>query len=320
MMKILIVCSGNAPDFNFEIHHAFISDQVIAISHTDSSIQFDYFFINGKGIKGYLLNRSMLFKKIRSFLPDIIHAHFAFSGLLSNLQRHIPVITTFHGSDINFVKNRLIAQATVILDSRSIFISEKLYNLTYFKKNGKIIPCGVDLEIFNPLNKELALNESNLDPTKKYILFSSHFDNKIKNYNLLKEAISQIGDPAIKIIELKGYSRKEVSLLMNVADVCIMTSFSEGSPQFIKEAMACNRPIVSTDVGDVKWIFGTTDGCYCSSFDPSDVENKIKLALQFSAAKGQTNGRQRIIDLGLDNKIIAERIIDVYNSVLENKN
>ena len=77
----------------------------------------------------------------------------------------------------------------------------------------------------------------------------------------------------------------------------ILTSFSEGSPQIIKESMACNCPIVSTDVGDVRDVIGETEGCYICSYDPKDVADKIKLALTYSEEKGRTNGRKRIIEL-----------------------
>ena len=77
--------------------------------------------------------------------------------------------------------------------------------------------------------------------------------------------------------------------------------------------MACNCPIVSTDVGDVKEVIGNTDGCYICSYDPGDVADKIKKALDFGQ---RTDGREKIKHL--DKKIIAQEIIGVYNKVLDN--
>ena len=79
--------------------------------------------------------------------------------------------------------------------------------------------------------------------------------------------------------------------------------------------MACNCPIVTTDVGDVLWLLGDTEGCYITSFEPADVADKIKKAIEFSQIKGRTNGRNQIIDLGLDSESVARRVVEVYNKV-----
>lgn len=320
MTKVLIVCSGNAPNFQLEADQAFIYDQVNAISKNYPEINFDYFFIQGKGIKGYLSNFQRLKRQIKAQKFDVIHAHFGLAGLLANLQRSVPVICTFHGSDINILKNRIVSALATILSRQTIFVSDKLYRKAIFKKNKNIIPCGVDFEIFKPLNKELAKQRMNLNSSKNYILFSSSFSNKIKNYQLLKEARGLLKNRNIEILELKGYSREEVALLLNAADICVMTSFSEGSPQFIKEALACNCPIVSTNVGDVQEVFGNTKGCYITTYEVDDVIVKIKLALDFADTIGKTQGRKRIIELGLVSESVAKRVAEVYRKVLSKNN
>ncbi len=92
----------------------------------------------------------------------------------------------------------------------------------------------------------------------------------------------------------------------------MLTSYNEGSPNVIKEAMACNMPIVSTNVGDVKEVVGKTKGCYITSFEPEDVAEKIKLALEFGK---RTIGRDDIKHL--ESSVIAKKIINVYKSVLK---
>lgn len=81
--------------------------------------------------------------------------------------------------------------------------------------------------------------------------------------------------------------------------------------------MACNCPVVSTDVGDVKYIFGNTVGYFLGTFNPNDFAETINKAIRFSNSEGKTEGRRRIIDLDIDTDGIAERITMVYKKVLK---
>jgi len=113
---------------------------------------------------------------------------------------------------------------------------------------------------------------------------------------------------------IKNTDQNIIPYYMSAADILILTSLWEGSPNVIKEAMACNCPIVSTDVGDVKEIIRKTDGCYIASYDVVDVADKVGKALSFGR---RTNGRQNIKHL--DNNIIADKIISLYRLVLSKK-
>ena len=185
-----------------------------------------------------------------------------------------------------------------------------------FSKKLTVIPCGVDIDTFSTVKKQIAHKEMKLPDDKINLLFSAKFDYYEKNYPLAEKVLKKLGD-RFNLVELKEYSRTQVNLLLNGCDIALMTSISEGSPQFIKEAMACNCPIVSTDVGDVLEVIGRTDGCYISSFDPDDIAEKIQFAVEYSQSKGRTNGREHIIKLGLDSETIADRIIEVYKKALK---
>jgi glycosyltransferase involved in cell wall biosynthesis len=119
----------------------------------------------------------------------------------------------------------------------------------------------------------------------------------------------------IELLELKGYSRKQVNLLMNACDVGLLTSVREGSPMVVKEMMCVNRQIVSTDVGDVKIVCNGISGCYVTGFDPGDIAEKITAALRHSRTEGRTKGRERIFQLGLDGRTIAEKVFQIYRQV-----
>jgi len=313
-MKILIVCSGNAPDFEFTRNQAFIYDQIEAIKSVAPEVHFETFFIQGRGFIGYLKSRKKLLLKIRQSNFHCLHAHFSLSGLLANLQTRLPVVATFHGSDINFFKNRIISFIVGLLSRRTIYVSTKLLNkaVCVSKTKSTVIPCGVNFDLFKPVSQADARVKLGLSFDKTYILFSSGFYIKVKNYSLAKKALEKLSRFNVEILELQGYSRIDVALLFSAVDVALMTSFSEGSPQFIKEAMACNCPVVSTDVGDICEVFGNTEGCYLTSFDPQDVAEKIEKALAYGK---RTNGRKNIQHL--DNAVIAEKIIQVYRSAVK---
>ncbi|AFN75909.1 glycosyl transferase group 1 [Melioribacter roseus P3M-2] len=313
-MKVLIVCSGNAPDFNFQIHQAFIYEQIETVKRY-YHIDYDKFFIKGKGIRGYLKNLPSLKNKIKNYKPDIVHAHFGLSGLLANMQRSIPVILTLHGSDLNINEARKYSVIAKLLSKATIIVSEKMLIYVKKKNNDYIIPCGVDLEKFYPIAKNESRERLGWGKDKVYVLFSSRFDNEVKNFNLAKKSLELLDNLNIEIVELKNRSREEVNLLLNAVDLLLLTSFSEGSPQIIKEAMACNCPVVTTDVGDIKEMIGDTEGCYITSFDPKDVAEKIKLAIHFARTKGRTNGKAKIGKY--DNHVIAKQIYEVYQRVLD---
>lgn len=305
-MNVLFVCSGNEGEIK-----PFIIEQANSLEKLGVKVSF--YVITGKGFLGYLKNLRFFKSKLKSLDIELIHAHYGLSGLLSTLQWKVPVVITFHGSDINIWWVRIFSLFASRLASKSIFVSKKLSEQLRVK-DAEIIPCGVNTEKFIVADKITAREKLGLDSNKNIILFASRFDNKVKNYELAKNATDLIGNNH-KLIELKGYSREELNLLLNAADLLLLTSHSEGSPQIIKEAMACNCPIVATDVGDIKEVISNTDGCYLSSFDPEDVSNKVKNIL---SKKSRTMGREKIMNL--DNKLIAERIVSVYKNILRTKN
>lgn len=311
-MRVLFVCSGNSGSIS-----PFVKEQAEEIRNAGNFV--DYFLIEGKGALGYLKNLKKYKQKIKEFSPDLIHAHYGLSGLFANLQHKIQVVTTFHGSDVWVFKlNKHISNLAHRLSAHSIVVEKKMVLQFKNLKKTSTIPCAVDTETFIPIKKDIARNQLDRKCIKKdkvNVLFSSRFDYYEKNYPLAKSAIKLLGHK-YNLIELKGFSRSEVNLLLNAADIALMTSLSEGSPQFIKEAMACNCPIVSTDVGDVREVFGYTDGCFVCESTPEDVATKIEMALNFSVTKGRTTGRNRILELKLSSPDIAQKVLNVYQSVL----
>ena len=227
------------------------------------------------------------------------------------MQRKVPVIITFHGSDINLDSVRPFSVIASKLSKYNIFVSDKILKKIKVNGNSAVIPCGIDLDVFYPLEMKKAREILKMNPDKKYILFSSSFDRAEKNSSLAFSAVNKL-KLNCELLELKNRSREEVNLLLNACDLLLLTSFTEGSPQVIKEAMACNCPIVTTDVGDIREVINGTDGCYITSFEPEDIAEKINLALQFN---GRTNGREKIKHF--DNQLIAKKVYNVYKQIVK---
>lgn len=303
-MKILVVASYNKNSFA-----PFIVEQAEVLKQLGCEI--DYFGVVGKGIKGYLSALGGLRKKIKSFKPDMIHAHYGLSGLLANLQRSVLVVTTYHGSDINLPKVLRLSKLAMKLSAWNIFVSKKNVDIAQPKKNYLLLPCGVNLPYYNESEISAVKEKLNWNPNKKYILFAGAFDNRVKNAKLAQESVSLLENA--ELIELKGYTREQVTALFYAVDAFLMTSFTEGSPQVVKEAMACGCPIVSVDVGDVAERIEGLDGCYIAERNPQDIANKLNKVLSLNS---RTKGRERIIELGLTNDLVAKKLIEIYKNIL----
>ncbi len=307
-MKILIVCSKNAGYIS-----PFVTEQAKALMQ--QGVEIDYSPIIGKGFWGYLKNYFSLKNKIKSFKPDLIHAHYGLSGALAVIQRMVPVVITFHDGETHTIVANIISSTASLFAVHNIYVAQHIYDRCYFKNKIKytILACGIDFQNIEITEKTEALNETGLDKNKKHIIFGGAFDNLRKNYPLVKEAVALLPELDIHVIEMKGLNRVQISKLMCAADLFILPSKSEGSPQALKEAMACNCPIVATDIADIKYLFGKLEGCYLCSYDPKVVAKKIKLAFDFN---NRTKGRDRIIELGLDDETVAKRILEIYGRLV----
>ena len=332
-MKILIV--GNNKPGHFA---PFVEEQARALQQQGCEVVF--FGVQGKGIMGYLRCLPALKRAIKQHQPDLIHAHYGLSGLLANLQRRVPVVTTYHGSDINKPNILRFSKIAMRLSAHNIFVSQRNVTLalspnsliTYrLKKRYTLLPCGVNLTDDQLLSRSEARTALGIDEHAQIVLFAGAFANAVKDAPLAKEAVAMIHahpisgndfkdikdlkEDALRLQELRGYTRAEVNQWMCAANCLLMTSKTEGSPQVIKEAMACGCPIVSVDVGDVAERVSGVEGCYVvSSREPAAIAEALQQALAFS---GKTNGRQRIIEMGLSNEQVAERLMAIYERLLE---
>ena len=320
-MKILEVSRYNE---NFADHQLpFVTEQ--GESLRKAGCQVDYFLIRGNYVKAV----GALKAKIREFKPDIVHAHYGLSAIVAELQNEVPVVTTFHNGETYRWYINLLTSFFSLRAKHVIYVAQHIYDLVFFKaKNYSIIPCGVSLEDCFLMDKAEARKQLGWDAKKKYVMFGGAFDNLRKNYPLLREAVDLIeeNNENIEIVEMRGLSREECVLRMNACDVFALPTKNEGSPQALKEAMACNCPIVATDVADIKHLLGDLPGHYvlpnkkgnCAWWkgDEHSAEELAELLKQALSFEGRTEGRKRIVELGYTNELVAKQIIKIYREIL----
>lgn len=293
-------------------------------------IDLDYFTTKGRGIKGYLKSIGVLKKYLKENTYDLIHAHYALSGWVAVLARPlgaaVPVVVSFMGCDVygdvtaagkrtgylNIILAKLLQPFVRVI----IVKSRGLADYVYMKKKCHIIPNGVDFERFKPMDKNQCREQLNLSPKENIVLFPADPADPRKNVRLVKEAVEIMnnpGDSPVTLFTPYPVEPAEVPVYLNAADVVVLTSFLEGSPNVVKEAMACNRPVVATDVGDVKEVLADTGGCFVTPFDPRDTAEALKKALDFGKRSKITTGRRTIAHL--EETVIADKITAIYEKL-----
>jgi glycosyltransferase involved in cell wall biosynthesis len=323
-MKVLFVSSGNS----FYGISPIVARQGISLEK--KGIEIEYYGIKGHGLKGYFRNIFLLRRFTKLSKPDIIHAHYGLSAIVAFLARRgKKLVVSFMGSDvlgsedINWVNN-FISKVSIIINKflakfsyhHIIVKSEEMLQKFSKSYNVSLIPNGIDINDFYFTGKKEAREELKLNAEEKIVLFISNPERPEKNYNLALAAI-KLSDYKISMIPIFNISSDRLKYYYSAADVLIMTSLYEGSPNVVKEAMACDCPVVATDVGNVRWLFGETHGYYITSFDPVNIADSIKLAIDFREKQGKTKGRERITELGLDSETVAGEIVEVYKKVLK---
>lgn len=317
-MKVLFVSSGN----NKYGIVPFIKSQGESLKA--NGVDLDYFTIKGKGIKGYLANIKPLKEKIKKGKYDVVHSHYTFCGWVSLIadikSKHV---ISFMGSDtygeydengrrsLSSLYIVFLAKLLQIFVKAIIVKSQNLAEYVHAKKKLNIVPNGVNFEKFYYIEKETARDKLGLDQKKKIILFLSDPKNKRKNFKLLAAAYSLVKHKNTKILQPFPVDPDLVPFFINACDVLVQPSVQEGSSNLVKEAMACNCPVISTDSGDAVEVIGETDNCAITEFNPKDLASKIEKVI---SCADRTNGRENIKHLEIN--AVAQKIIKIYESIL----
>lgn len=303
-MRVLFVSSGRGGD----VGHV-VKNQGESLKRAGTEV--DYLTIS-PGFSGYLRAVSGIKKTFNKGGYDLIHVHYSLSALSATLAGVKPIVVSLMGSDV-FIPWLLRVILRVLSEKRwdaTIVKTDEMKKRLGLKK-AHVVPNGVDTDRFAPAGKVEARKHLNLIPDTKLVLFIAAKNRPEKNLPLAINAVESLNDGSVHFIHLYNTPNKEIPHYLNAADLLLLTSSREGSVNVIKEAMACNCPIVSTDVGDVRWVTSGTEGCYISGNDHASIEENIRKAFSF---RGRTDGRVKIFELGLDSGSVAQKVIDIYQT------
>ena len=180
----------------------------------------------------------------------------------------------------------------------------------------EVVPNGVDIEAFQPIEREAACKALTIPSDGFHVLFPGNPKNPRKGYPLATAAIAiaekTLGKP-IRLLALSGVAIEQVPLYMNACHAMLMTSFIEGSPNVVKEAMATNLPIIGVPVGDVHQLLEGVENCSRCSRDPAEIGNALARTL---LTNKRSTGRSAILARGLDLKSVSQRIASIYRQSL----
>lgn len=314
-----------------EAPHAgrFIEQQIKALRR--AGMELNVLLVNRekKGMSVYTSLPAALRKAIDQFKPDLVHV--MYGGIMSRIASAVihdrPVIVTFHGSDLlgQRVKDplRRVFSALGVLASRQaarrcegiVAVAEHLVkrlpqNIPSSKV--RVIPCGIDLDLFKPLDRALCRQQLGWDQDGFHVLFQATGD-PIKRPELAVasvECLKKLGGKT-DLHYLCGIEYEQVPIWINASDVLLVTSRHEGSPTIVKEALACNLPIVSVMVGDVPQRLQGLDGCHLAAADAFDLAQKLR---QVRMHPVQIAGRAAVHSASSEHS--AKRLVEFYEHVM----
>ena len=308
-MKVLFIASGNKLVGRVS---AFVQSQYDSLEK--EGMEMLLYPVVGHGWKGYLRNFRKLRRLILKEKPDVVHAHYSSCGYLSALaamgQKTKKVVSILGSFPTESRKLKFVRFCVDHVWHVTIVKSER--TRAQLDRDLPVIPNGVDLGLFPLLGQQEAKEKVGFDKDGKYVIFVSDPSRPEKQFDLARAAVERLHDDDVHLVPVFNKPHAEVVAYMCAADALIMTSANEGSPNVIKEAMACNCPIVVTDVGDVRWVTEGVGGTYVSdTFEPEELAGLLNKALEFGA---RTQGRKRIVDLGLTSELVAQKLIQIYTA------
>ncbi len=298
---VLFVCSGN------RLGHctAAIMGQQRALE--ESGVRVSFFYIRGGGVGSYIKSVFRLRRLLKEDGFYVIHAHYGLSAVVASLAGARPLIVSLMGSDVYGLRwiRGMVRFFAAHIWPVTIVKSEQMVGKLNLN-NLKVIPNGVDFSLFREVPKRESRQKAGFH-SAVHILWPADPLRDVKNFGLARAAIKMLKTEGCELSVIKYKGLEEMPEFYNAADVVLVTSRWEGSPNVVKEALACNIPVVSTAVGDVeKWLSGI-EGCKVCDSDALSIARGLEYALTF---KGRIRAREQISEL--DNRLVIEELLNIY--------
>ena len=323
-LKILMVVA-DLPSKKDPSFQPFVKSQIQSIIELGHEVQ----ICNIKGPDAwhhYFTTAPDLFRQARSFKPDVVHSHFSYCAFTALSTLPFPQVVSFMGDDLlgDFKENgRKTVRSyvhkpiawLVILATSQVIVKNKEMAEYVRHPYVNVIPNGVDFKVFYPIDKETARQKLNLNTDRRYIIFPGDIKDETKRFSLANAACKILRsryklDHDLLIMRTKP--QNELNFYFNAADAMVFTSWSEGSPNVIKEAMACNTPLVSVFVGDVEDVIANTKNCFVVQDNPEIIARHLYQVLESGE---RSNGRDTVGHLAL--RKVARRVERVYYKAIQ---
>lgn len=312
------------PDGGNKVSMIFAHRQMNSLKAT--SIDVGVFMLKSRTSLKMLCSNMIAFRqKIAMFKPDVVHAHYGtMTSFFCALGTNKPLVLTFRGSDLNPVLGenvfrggikRLLSQLSTLRAKHIICVSQKLKKRLWWRNNKvSIIPSGIDSSIFKPLPIKFTRERLGLSLTDRIILFNVGESPLVKRLDLAEKAVEYVNSHYQNIFFLKLYGNidpDDMPFYYNAADCLLLTSDHEGSPNVVKEAISCNCPVVSVDVGDIRERLAGVWPSKIVKRDPVEIGESIIEILKMGK---RSNGHDLIQEISLEKQGI--QLASIYQSML----
>lgn len=310
-MRVLVV-TNFMPDASAPQRGRWVRDQVDELRRR--GVEVDVFEF-ARGRNEYLPATRRLRSLLRRERFDLVHAHYGLAGWVARLAGAKPLVVTFHGTDVRHhlvgpLSHRLAWRIDLVAGvSRALFDSEDGRPGLPAVPGSAVLPCGPDLGRFEAIPRAQARRELGLDPDRGYLFFPANPSRPEKRHDRAAEVAA-----ACEADLLTGGSiePEQMPLWINAANAVLVTSDYEGFGMAAVEALACEVPVLSTDVGIAPYALGGIDGCLCAPFDAAAWAAVARRHLQ--APDPRVVGAERAATLSAG--AMAERVIEAYEAVL----